>query len=143
MKKETLIAVFFGVLLGLGAAVAITMNVRKSEIKKINPIVTNLPVTPTVKVEQSHAETLEVASPQSGEIVQTKSITISGKAPKDGLIVIQSPASSDIRKSAGGNFSLNYPLAAGENVILISFYPKDQAGVPIEKELKVFSLSEQ
>ncbi len=143
MKKETLIAIFLGVLLGLGVAVGISVNTRKKEIQKIKPIESSLPITPTVIVGQSQSDTLEISSPQSGEVVNQKSVKISGKAPKDGLIVVQSPVSVTVRKSEGTNFSVEYPLAPGENVVLVSFYPKGQSGTPIEKELKIYYLVEQ
>lgn len=143
MKKETIVAIVLGVVLGLGVAVAISMKTHKKEIQKIKPIASGLPVTPTIIIEQQHSESLEVSEPQTGDIVQEKSITIKGKAPKDGLVIIQSPVSSEAFKNENSSFTMKFPLAAGENVILVSFYPKGQSGNPIEKELKIFSLTEQ
>jgi len=143
MKKETIIAIVLGVVLGLGVAVGITLKTQKTQTQKIKPVTDSLPVTPTTIVEQERSDLLEISEPQTGVIIEEKLITITGIAQKDGLMIVQSPLTSETFKTEESEFSIDFPLAAGENVILISFYPKDQSGTPIEKELKIYSLNSQ
>lgn len=143
MKKETIVAITLGILLGLGVAVGITYKNRSAQSQKIKPVTDTMPVTPTPVATQVSTDLLLVESPQSGIIVDSKQIEISGKAQKGGLMVIQSPASTETFQTEKDTISIDFPLAAGENVILVSFYPKDQNARAIEKELLVYSLTEQ
>ena len=143
MKKESIIAILLGVGLGLIVAVLVTIKTRHKETQKVSPISNELHVTPTVMAKLIQTSTLEISEPQMGAISATNSIIIKGHAPKNTLIIIQSPLQTITLKNDTEDFSQKFPLALGENIIIVTAYPKDQQGVGTEKDLKVYYLDEQ
>lgn len=143
MKKETIIAILLGVLFGVVVAVGVTIKTKSKPANKVEPITNALPITPTVSVQNVEFQTLEITEPVDGVIVSKNTIDIKGKAAKGGLLVIQSPIKNATINNEADTFVTNFPLATGENVILVTFYPKEQPGSPQEKELKVYYLDEQ
>lgn len=142
MRKETIIAVLLGIGLGVGVATAVTIKTKKQEVKKSAPISNTLKVTPTVSINNFQTQSLEIAEPLSGAITTVKTIKIKGKAAKGGLVVIQSPINTEIFQNEDIEFTLDFPLALGENVIMVTFYPKEQQSSTQEKELKVYYLED-
>lgn len=143
MKKETIIAILLGVGLGLVVAVLVTLKTRHKETQKVSPISNQLHVTPTVIAKPMQTSILEISEPQDGAITTTNSVLIKGHAPKDSLIIIQSPLETITLKNDTEDFSQKFSLALGENIIVVTAYPKDQQGVGTEKDLKVYYLDEQ
>ena len=143
MKKETIIAISLGVCLGLIVAVFVTLKTRKTETQKVTPISNQLHVTPTVTAKNLQSASFEITDPQPEAIVTKNSVVIKGKAPKDSLIVIQSPIQTLTFTNDTETFEKNFSLALGENVILATAYPKSQPGAGIERELKVYYLDEE
>lgn len=142
MKKETIIAVFLGVLLGLSFAVILIFNLRQSEPKKAGQIGQSN-ITPSPKTKTLEVRPLEVLSPTDTSIINKNSVIIKGKASKDSLIVIQSPIKDEVFKNEKEDFSVTFPLALGENVITIASYPKKAQANPQIKTLRVYFLDEQ
>lgn len=143
MKKETVIAVILGVSFGVVVAFFMIFKTKNQESQKVKPITTAVHISPTVVVKNVGVQPLEITQPESGIITATNSVTISGKAVKGSLMVIQSPIKTSTFTNDKETFSVAFPLAFGENVILISSYPKDAQGAPQEKELKIYYLDEQ
>ena len=143
MKKETAIAILLGVGLGLIVAIGVTLKTRSKETKKVTPISNTLNITPSITAKSMSSATLEITEPENSSISTLATAVIKGKAPKDSLIIIQSAAQTLTFNNDKEEFSRNLPLALGENVIVVTAYPKDQLGVGIERSLKVYYLDEE
>jgi hypothetical protein len=140
MKKETIIAIFFGILLGVTGALLIVAKSRQittSRGKSLNSAITPSPI------KTKKTQSLEITSPKNKSFALTNNIVIKGKASRGSLIVVQSPIKELASKNEKENFSLEFPLALGENVISISVYPQDSHLSPQEKILKIYYLDEK
>ncbi|PIQ72898.1 hypothetical protein COY13_04500 [Candidatus Roizmanbacteria bacterium CG_4_10_14_0_2_um_filter_36_35] len=143
MKKETIIAVFLGI--AFGGILAFFLIVKNKEIQ-LNK---NKVIAPTGANTQSAVKTnisvttLEVTEPNDGSIFDKNSVTIKGKVSKDSLIVLQSPIKDLVFKNEKEDFSIDFPLALGENVIKLVVYPSDKQSRTQEKDLKIYYLREE
>lgn len=143
MKKETAIAILLGVGLGLIFAIGVTLKTRNKDTKKVTPISHTLNITPSVTAKSAQSGTLEISEPEDGSIAAANSVVIKGKAPKNSLIVIQSPVQTFTFTNDTEEFSQKFSLALGENVIIVTAYPEKQNGSGIERDLKVYYLDEE
>lgn len=143
MKKETFIAVFLGIFLGVAVAGFMLVKNRQTQMQQAHPIAPTLKITPTIIVKNTQFQPLEISQPDNMSITAEKTITIKGKGKKDALIVIQSPLKQVAFMNTKEDFSYDFPLAFGENAIHISLYPKDNQDPIQEKDLKIFQLDEQ
>lgn len=143
MKKETIIAIFFGV--AFGALVALFLLAKNKEFQ----LTRTKTIAPTEKASKKSKniivdiKTLEILNPQDGVILNSKSVKIEGKADKGALIIIQSPIKDMVLKNEKDQFSIVFPLSLGENVIKITTYSKDALVRSQEKELHIYNLDEQ
>lgn len=143
MKKETLIAVVLGIGLGVLVAVFMVIQSRQKQIAQTKTV-GSIQITPTVQVKKnSPQEVFEITSPGDNAIVSKNTVTIQGKAAKNSLIVAQSPIKNLVFKNDKETFSFEFPLALGENFILITSYPADIKTSSREKELHIFYLDEK
>lgn len=142
MKKETIIAIIFGVIIGGTAAFLLITRTNEKEIEKTKPVapIKNLTSTPSITKEEF--QPLEILQPKPVAIAEDKKISIKGKASKDGLVVIQSPIKEIVFKNSKTQFSIDFPLALGENIIKITVYPVNKQFNPQEKELKIYYLEQ-
>lgn len=140
MKKETLIAIIFGVGLGVILAVIFIMQSKENQLTKAKPI-NNLSKTVTPKLKMITTPTLEISEPADNLIVDSNSIAIKGRANKNALIVINSPIKDLVFKNEKEEFKVNFPLALGENVIQLTVYPDDKLGSSINKTLQIYYLT--
>lgn len=148
MTKESIIAIVLGLVLGVVvalAAVVYTVNVQKKQntdmqkgAKEATSASALVPVTvpPTVTVLRS----LEIIAPQSGSTSPDKTTTIKGTAGKNTLVIVQSPIKTQILKTDKDGFSIDFPLALGENVITVSAYHEGSV-VPVQKKLYIYRLN--
>lgn len=143
MKKETIVAIFLGIGLGIIVALVIIVQSKRQEITKAKTLNEAGKITPKVTVQNLQFQSLEVTAPEDKIIVGSSSVVIKGKAIKDALIVIQSPVKDLVFKNIKEEFSQEFPLALGENVIRIAVYPKDPSIRSQEKELRVYYLDEK
>lgn len=143
MKKESIIAISFGILLGCVVAFFVISKNKESQInnaKTLSPKVTSTPAPQSL----DSLLTLEITSPSDkAAIVDATSVKIVGKAGKNSLIIVQSPIKELAISNDKENFSLDFPVSPGENVIKLVAYPKDLKSRPQEKLLRVYVLSEQ
>lgn len=144
MKKETLIAIVFGIVLGGSVALFILLKgedfgLGKSKVISPKQAAQEGLGTP---VDQS-VQSLEITAPTDGAIVDSNSIKITGKAAKDGLLVIQSPIKDISMKLDKSEFSVEFPLALGENIVKIVSYPSDNTLRPQERNLKIYYLDSE
>lgn len=146
MNKESIIAVVLGLVLGIGVAFGVvfyTVNKQKHENTAIQQAgnasgsasLKPSSAPPTVTILQS----LELSSPQSGSITQDKSTVIKGSAGPKTLIIVQSPIKTSTMSVEKDVFSIDFPLALGENTISVSAY-HEGAVLPVQKKLYVYRL---
>ncbi len=140
MRKEIIIAIVFGVLLGL--IVAVVMVVRVRQFGGQNQIGAGNQVTPKVTAKNSQLQPLEITSPAQDNITDKKTITIKGKALKQSLIVVESPIKDLALKNEKEDFSISFPLSLGENIISVTAYPKDPKLNSQTSTLRVYYLTE-
>ncbi len=140
MRREIIIAIVFGVLLGLVVAVLMVLRVRQSGGQ--NKISTENQITPKVMTKNSQLQPLEIISPSSDTITDKDTITIKGKALKDSLIVVESPINDLAVKNSNEDFAISFPLSLGENVISITAYPKNAKLNLQTNTLRVYYLTE-
>lgn len=148
MNRESIIAIVLGLTLGVLVALgAVFYTVQKQ--KQANTEATNssfasssssaslvkISIPPTVTVLQS----LDIDRPQSGIVTQNKTVTVVGKTGKEALLVLQSPIKTITEETKTGSFSIDFPLALGENTITISAYYANVA-IPVQKKLFVYRI---
>lgn len=140
MKKEVLVAIVCGIVLGLIVAFFMVRQIREIEIGKEGQIKTN-----TGKVLLSDTpedgQNLEITEPITDAIVEKNSVTIKGRAQKGSFLVFQSAAKDTVAKQDKANqFSVNFPLIVGENIISITMYPQDKQLRTQQKNIRVYFL---
>jgi hypothetical protein len=138
MKKESIVAAVSGIVLGVVIAVIILINLKNKEIKSKKTI--SPQITPTVTILNVKMQGLEILDPINDAVVNKSEIIIKGKADKDSLIVVQSPTMEKVEKIVTNEFSINFSLSSGENLIKITSY-KDKSNE--EKSLKVYYIVEE
>ena len=144
MKKETIIAVIFGIVMGGFLGFFLINKNKETQLiknKVIAPsnVAGRLPSTS----DTAMAQNLEISSPQDGVVVGNNSIKVSGKAEANSLIIIQTPVNDISFKNDKVDFSLDLPLALGENVIKIVVYPSSKNQNLQDKYLRVYYLDSQ
>jgi hypothetical protein len=135
MKKEAVIAIIGGFILGLiitfGIVTAQKSIKEKSAPPTIVPTVIPLPTVPSIS--------LFINSPQNNELVKEKVTMVSGSTDPNSMVSI---ISTTDRNSAvadpQGNFSFPIELISGVNLITVASY--NPQGISIEKNLKVIYL---
>jgi len=142
MKKETIVAIFFGLLFGSVVAVIITLKSKDLELAKNKVIAPQKEkVSPnTAIVEQ---QPLILKEPADRAIFENNIIRLKGSAAKNSLIVVQSPIKDLIVNNRQEKFDLEFPLALGENSIKIAIYPKEKQFRPQEKFIKVYYIDSE
>lgn len=140
MKKETVIAVVFGLVLGGIVALFLLFKGKDIELARNKTIGGQGKEKQLLGKPLKQIQALELTSPSDGMIVDKNSIILTGKMEKDSLLVIQSPIRDMTVRTTGNDFKIDFPLALGENVIKIVAYPKDKTVRPQEKDLKVYYL---
>lgn len=142
MKRETIIAIVFGIILGGILAVVIITKNKQNQISKNKAVAPISKITPSVAFK-TNSQNLDISEPISGVIVYNNSITIKGKADKGATIFLQSALKDQVYKNEKTDFEIKFPLAFGENTIKITVYPQDSQLKIQEKELKVYYLEEK
>ncbi len=143
MKKETITAIIFGILLGSILGVFLIAKNKRDQLEKTKTIVSTGTVNQIAKQVPLNVQILEITEPQDREIVYKNAITIKGNSAKNSLIIIQSPIKDLVIKNDKESFSVDFPLALGENVIRISVYPNDKQLRTQEKEMRIYYFTEQ
>jgi len=110
MKKETIIAIFFGVAFGAVVAIILLAKNKEFQLTKSKTIAPTEKASTVKKNVIANIKPLEILEPDNGAVFETNSVTIKGVADKDVLIIIQSPIKETVLKNIKGQFSLNFPL---------------------------------
>ncbi len=143
MKKEGLLAVIFGLIFGALIGLFLVFQTNSDQSLKTKTIPTIEEKKQISKKEPEVLQTLEIIEPNNNATYDVNSVTIKGKAPKNSLIVVQSPIKDHVFVNQTIDFKLDFPLARGENVIKIVVYPKDKKLTSQEKILKIYYLQEE
>jgi len=140
MKKESLIAIFLGVIFGLITASLIVDNLLKNNLEKVKSLPQKKEKNVITPVKTFNLKLLSIEKPKNNLIVYEDKITIEGSADKDSLIVIQSPVEDEIFQNKKERFKIDFPLALGENVIKIVVYSRNPNLKNQEKTLYIYYL---
>ncbi len=143
MKKETIIAIFFGLLFGGIVAVFISLKSRDIELSKNKVIAPPKEKVLSANLTGTEMQPLVLTEPANDAIFEKNIIRFKGTAAKDSLIIIQSPIKDLIVKNTQEKFDLEFPLALGENSIKIVVYPKEKQFRPQEKFIKVYFIDSE
>lgn len=146
MKKETSIAIIFGLILGGIVAFFIIFQNRNQQMQQSKAIGVVTTITPTILPQKTNNDTnmtVTVDEPTDNLIVTKNSVTIKGKAPKNSLVVIESPIKDLSFTTTTDSYSTSFPLALGENAISVSAYVKTQQQRIMQKLIKVYYLNEE
>ena len=143
MKKETVIAIILGILLGGIVAFLILFKGKDLELAQNKVIGSKDAQQELLGKPLKAVQSLELTSPSDGTIVDKNSIALTGKVEQGSLLVIQSPIRDMTFKTEKNDFKIDFPLVLGENVIKLVAYPKDKTMGPQEKDLKVYFLDSE
>lgn len=142
MKQETIVAIVLGSVLGIGVGLVILNSTSKGDKKPIQQAKVN---TKDAVISRPPDKTVqfEISEPAQDSTVTKNTVTIKGKAAKDALLVVQSPAGNKIQTLDKDEFSVDFPVAVGENIINVSIYSKGTGSENQEKIIRVFYLPEE
>lgn len=142
MKQETIVAIVLGSVLGIGVGLVILNSTSKGDKKPIQQAKVN---TKDAVISRPPDKTVqfELSEPVQDSTVTKNTVTIKGKAAKDALLVVQSPAGNKIQTLDKDEFSVDFPVAVGENIINVSIYSKGTGSENQEKIIRVFYLPEE
>jgi len=143
MKKETIIAIFLGLLFGGIVAIFISFKSKDIELSKNKVIAPPKKNVLSPNVTETEIQSLELSKPANNAIFDKNTTHFIGTAAKDSLIIIQSPIKDLTFKNTQGKFDLEFPLALGENSIKIVVYPKEKQFRPQEKFIKVYFIDSE
>lgn len=121
MKKETGIAIFFGLLAGAIIAFGLIFFNSKGGASDGTDAPDPNQITPVIKATQQPT-VLTIQSPLDKSVVDSDTIEVKGVAEKDSVVVIQSPGGEKVVQSTSGAFSATVPLRPGSNRLSIVQY---------------------
>ncbi|MBI4033263.1 MAG: hypothetical protein HY377_02005 [Candidatus Blackburnbacteria bacterium] len=123
MRKEVLVAVFIGAVLGLAIAFGIWRANQAFSPKE--KIATEQEAAPAPEEEVTQGQ-LVIAQPQEGALVSQDKITVKGSAQPGATIVTLTNSAESVTTAGGsGNFEQEIELSGGANEITIVAYDKD------------------
>lgn len=141
MNRETIFAIVFGILLGVGVGFFVLFQTNREDKAKVIPVAQENQKKQVVKAPVATGQTiLKINEPKEAVVVTKKDTIIKGKAPKNSLIVVQSPAGRDVVKVQAEDFSIPFTLVPGENLINISAYAGSSS--PQEATLQIYYVQE-
>ena len=139
MNRETVIAIGFGIGLGVIVGVVILYQTSTTEEAKVIPITRESNQKKVIADEVSldtSKNNLTLTSPNNNSIVAKNSTEIIGTVKSNSLIVIQSATAEIVEKNEKENFNIKIPLTVGENVIQVSTYSDTSS--PQEQVLRIY-----
>jgi MFS superfamily sulfate permease-like transporter len=140
MKKESIVAIVLGI--GFGLVVAFVMiGVIRQSTKSESSQVPTVDLKP--KTTDVIGKPMQIATPADREVFSQNRITVTGRAAKDSLLVIQSPLVEVVQKLTSDEFKIPFDLAVGENVITVSVYPQDKTQSKQQKTIRVYYIDEE
>lgn len=140
MNRETIIAISMGIGLGAIVALVVLFQSNKAGEAKVVPVAPNQASATDGSSQPSSPKLLTITTPEQGSVIGSDSVSITGKAPKNSLIIVQSPSFESTFKSKEDSFSIDVDLSVGENVIQISAYT--ESSTPQQQTLRVYFIEE-
>jgi len=140
MKKEMLIAVLIGFLLGL----AITFGVYRSQVAERRKAMQSVPIETAPPATPDANSLLVITSPEDGAIQTETETTITGTAAPNSQVVLFVNDTDYVRESdEDGNFSFTVDLDDGTNILTITMVDLDGTTVTKQRSIVVTDLYEQ
>lgn len=146
MKKDVIVAVVIGFVIGGTAALAITnipsllKTAQKSRSEEIAS--TTSSPSPDVQKVQNGESQLTIEKPEHEKIAEEKVVTVSGKSKPGNIIIIDTDLESQTATAAdNGSFSGKITLGEGTNTLYVTSY--DASGEKNEKTITVFYTAEK
>lgn len=143
MKKETIVAIFLGLLFGGILALVISFKNKEIQLTKSKIIAPPKEKNVSPNLSGTELQPLELTEPADKAIFESNIMRLKGTAAKDSLILIQSPIKDLAVQNLQEKFDLEFPLALGENSIKIVVYPKEKQFRPQEKSIKVYFIDSE
>lgn len=129
MRKEVLLAIVVGALLGLVVAFGIWRANQAFTPQENNS-------TPQPQVQEEQQEGLTITEPEDGVIVAEETITIKGRAaPLASIVILTNLNEIILQAGEDGNFEQEVELEGGANEITLIAY--DNQGNKEEKTLTI------
>lgn len=125
MRKEVIFAIILGLI--LGGVILYGIRLADSSTKEAISTTTDPTVTPTNAVSPTSSVNLTIISPQDHAVISTSTIKIIGRTFPNSDVAIQS-SEDDILVTAdsSGNFTADFTLTGGENIIQVTSLSEDQ-----------------
>lgn len=124
MKKEVLIAIIVGFSLGL----IITFGIYRAQKSLSERAESKNTTEESAQIEGTANISLSITQPEDGSITDEDTITIGGISKKHALItIISSEDHQSTQADELGNFSVEFSLDVGENIISITSFSDDDA----------------
>ena len=125
MKKEVLVAIGIG--FGLGLIITFGIWTANKSIKQfssskvtVSPLPALTSPAPSPTPDQTNNQ-LSISSPDDEALVNTDSVTLTGKStPKAVIAITYEDAETITEADANGNFSTNVDLVGGYNTIVVT-----------------------
>lgn len=146
MKNDVLVAILIGFLIGGSVAIGITYlpNILKNAPKTRSEKIA-LSVSPSPQIESKNTTDtilVTVDKPENEKIIDTSSVTVTGKTNQGNTIFLDTDAETQIATVSGdGTFSSNINLNEGINNIIITAYSSN--GDSLEKNLVLYYTPEK
>lgn len=126
MKKETIVTIVVGSIMGVIVAFAVITTTKEKRIEKKKIIVPHLTPTIVLATPSEKKQPLAIKSPENNYLSKENTITIKGTTNKQSLLIIQSPFSEKILQNTSFDFSTDFPVSLGENTINITAYKEKE-----------------
>ena len=136
MRKEVIIAIIIGSLLGLLITAGVWWTMRSPQV--VSERQENLSPSPSPKISSAPQDSLflEISQPEEGDIFDHEEIKVNGKTlPEAVVVLIYSEGESIVNAGKEGDFEATVSLNGGANQIKITVY--DQLGNQKTKSLTV------
>ena len=140
-KKEILLALIFGTIVGLGAVLWFTgsyRNIPNSILKLIKPTSTSNPTTLIISPspQTNAANFLNINSPNNEDVLATSSAKITGQSKSNSdILVVSENEENVVATDKDGNFSTQVTLNLGINIIRLQPIDKKE---DLSKDLTIF-----
>lgn len=142
MKKEGIVAILLGFVLGgIVSFFIISSNQPKQTLPEAKKAKDNLLIGTKKKTDEF--QPLEIINPQNNTIFDKPSVNFDIKLPKNSLVIVQSPIKDYIFQSEKDRTNFQFSLALGENVIVITVYPKDKKIPEQKKTIYLYYLKQE
>jgi|CXWL01.1.fsa_nt_gi hypothetical protein len=127
MRKEVIFAILIGLILGFVILYGIQLANQSAQNAADSSITPTQSASPSVTPTPTSSTKLTITQPDNHAVVNTTSITITGKTiPGSDITILSSEDDTLTTADDSGNFSADFKLAGGENIIKITALSPDK-----------------